>query len=71
MADATTMQGFDIYMRYTDADGKKTVRDQRVWDKDTFLAARQAEADRENAKEKTTKVKAEQITREQFLKERK
>lgn len=73
MAEAT-IAGLDIFMRYTDPEGKATVREQRVWDKERFLAARQAEADKENARQRVGEPRlagAQQITREQYLKERK
>lgn len=67
--------GFDLFMRHTDTDGKATVRSTRVWDKALFLAAREAEAQRENAKAKEkgkpALAAAQQITQEQYLKERK
>ena len=63
----------DIYMRYTGADGKKHVKDHRVWDASRFVAARSAEAKRLNAEEKDEAKRnhyAEQITEEQYRAER-
>lgn len=67
------MQAFDLYMRHTDASGRAVVREHRVWDKDAFLAARKAEAERANldAPEVSPRLaSSEQITREQYLRER-
>jgi hypothetical protein len=63
----------DIYMRYTDASGKTHVQEHRVWDSTRFVAARAADAKAENAKEKDEEKRrhyAEQITEEQYRKER-
>lgn len=67
--------GFDYYMRHTSGDGKTLVRETRVWDKDRYRTAREAECSRENAKPENiakghTRAKVEQITREQYLAER-
>lgn len=66
--------GVDVFMRHTDVNGKKTVMLHRSWDKERTIAARQADAQRENAKQKDGEprlAKSEQITEEQYLKERK
>ena len=69
--NGATSHGLDIYMRYTDTAGKTTVREQRVWDKDRFVTARQADAAKENDKASGPKLAAaQQITRDQYLKER-
>lgn len=67
------LQGFDIYIRHTDAAGRAVVREHRVWHKEAFLAARQGEAKMENEKapkDSPRLAAAEQITREQYLRER-
>ena len=58
-----------IWMRYTNQDGKSHVVEHQVWDKDIFLATREDEAAGERARG-NTKVKAEQITQEQYRSER-
>ena len=71
---SATAHGRDIYMRHTDTGGKSFVRLHRVWDADRFVAARQAEAEKLNADVKDGAprlAKAEQITEEQYRKERK
>ena len=63
----------DVYMRYTDANGKHSVQEHRVWDSSRFVAARAAEAKQLNAKEEDPEKRrhyAEQITEEQYRKER-
>lgn len=68
-----TMAGFDLFMRYTAVDGKTSVVQHRVWDKQAFLAARAAEAASENGKQKgdaPRMASAQQITHEQYLRER-
>lgn len=68
------MVGFDLFMRHTDTDGKSVVRSHRVWDKEAFIAARQGEAASENAKvkgDKPRKARVDQITEDQYRKERK
>lgn len=67
------MQGYDLFLRHTDASGRATVRMHRVWHKEAFLAARKAEAAQENdraPKDSPRLAAAEQITREQYLRER-
>lgn len=69
----SSMTGLTIYMRHTDTNGHRTVREHRVWDKDLFVNARTDEALQANRKVKQgepAKARAEQITREQYLKER-
>jgi uncharacterized protein YqfA (UPF0365 family) len=69
------MTSLDIFMRYTSTDGAVTTASHGVWDKQRFLDARQAEADKENAKARNegrkALAKAEQITAEQYRRERK
>ncbi len=67
------LQAFDLYMRHTDAAGNAVVREHRVHDKEAFIAARKADAERANqdAPPKCSRLaSAEQITREQYLRER-
>lgn len=71
--NSTTTSGFDFYYRSIDANGKTVVRETRVWDKDLFVASLQAAAEKENAGRKPGEKRlagAQQITREQYVKER-
>lgn len=56
----------EIYVRHTDKDGASIVAEHRVWDADRFMAARHVEATKAGGK-----AKSEQLTREQFLSEKK
>lgn len=58
-----TLITHDVYARNTDKDGKRFVSCHRVWDGDRFFASLQKAA----AKDGGT---AEQITHEQYMKER-
>lgn len=63
----------DIWMRHTNVDGKSYVAEHRVWDADRFVASQQRAAANLNADQKPGRprlAKAEQITEEQYLKER-
>lgn len=63
----------EIYMRHTSVDGTSYVASHVVWDADTFIAARQREAAKLNAGQKGNEPRmaaAQQITQEQYLKER-
>lgn len=55
----------DIFVRHTGKEGNSFVQQHRVWDADRFLNARQADAIKAGGK-----AKAEQITQEQFAKEK-
>lgn len=55
----------DVFARHTGKDGKSYVAMHRVWSADRFFAARAAEAAKEGGK-----TRCEQITQEQFTKER-
>lgn len=62
----------DLYMRHTDTGGRSWVIEHRVWDAERFVAAQAAAADQLNADvegDGPRKAKAEQITRDQYLKE--
>lgn len=62
-----------ISMRHTSVDGHRHVQQHLVWDAERFVQARQTEAANLNAKQepgKPRKACAEQITEEQFNKER-
>lgn len=52
---------FEIYIRYTDKEGKTHVASHFVWDAPRFVDARRAEAKKEGGK-----ASAEQITKEQY-----
>lgn len=69
--------GRSLYLRQTSADGKTHVTEHWVWDAERFLAARKRESEklnadalRDNAKA-TQLARVEQITDDQYLKERK
>jgi len=63
----------DIWMRHTGVDGKSYVAEHRVWDADRFVASQQQAAADLNARQKQGQprlAKAEQITEEQYRKEK-
>jgi hypothetical protein len=64
----------DIYLRHTAGDGSSTVREQRVWDAERFIAAQQAEAEKlasaAREKQEPAGFAVEQITQEQYRNER-
>lgn len=65
--------GRDLYVRQTDVNGKASVRMERVWDAERFLAARQRDCEKANNEQKPgepRKAAIEQITRDQFNKQR-
>lgn len=60
---------WEIWMRYTDNEGRIHVMEHIVWDEDTFLAAKQAEAAAERTRAKPGKpalAAAERITRAEY-----
>lgn len=64
-----SISGRDIYVRHTDTNGKSHVEQHRVWDRDRFIASRQADASQANAKvegDGKRLAKVELITAEQF-----
>jgi len=65
-SSASAFQGRDLYIRTTDAKGNVSRSRHRVWDAPRFMAARQSDAFRENAKEASTLARVEQITDDQF-----
>jgi hypothetical protein len=68
------MSARDIYMRHTSPEGKSYVMEHRVWDAERFVAACAAAAVTVNEKQDAGKprlAKSEQITRDQYLAERK
>jgi hypothetical protein len=69
MNPSNTLIPRDVYARHTNRDGTTYVTQHRVWDAERFFAARSAEAAKERAKE-GGKVSIEQITEEQYRKER-
>ena len=56
----------DVYLRHTDKDGRSYVREHRVWDADKFIASQLGHALKEGGK-----AFVQQLTREQYNKERK
>lgn len=74
-ASSTAPAARDLHMRYTDTNGKTTVREHRVWGAgDKFLAARAAEAQQLNAevkgKDAPRLAKVEVITQAEYRQER-
>lgn len=71
------MPGRDIFMRHTNTDGKAYVMNHRVWDAERFIASQQQAVAKLNADArqanppKPALAKAEQITDDQYRKERK
>lgn len=71
----TTLEnvGFDVHLRHTNTDGKSYVQSHRVWNKDRFMVANEQAVAKLNAERKpgeSRKAKVEQITEEQYMKER-
>lgn len=63
----------DIWIRHTGVDGRAYVAEHRVWDAERFMAFLQKAAADLNAKQEPgqpRKAKAEQITEEQYRKEK-
>lgn len=63
----------DLWMRHTGVDGQSYVAEHRVWDAERFVAAQQRAAANLNAQQKPDQprlAKAEQITEEQYRKEK-
>ncbi|AVQ84261.1 hypothetical protein [Variovorax sp. PMC12] len=56
----------DVFARHTDKDGNVHVSQHLVWDSDRFFTARRADAAKEGGK-----ADIQQITAEQYRKERK
>lgn len=64
--------GRDIYVRHTGVDGKSRAEYHRTWDADTLLKSLQAAVDKVNRdKGAGSRAAIQQITKEQYLKERK
>ena len=62
-----------IYVRHTAVNGKSHVEAHLVWDADKFMAVRQTESSNLNSEQKPgapRKARAEQITHDQYLKEK-
>ncbi len=63
----------DIWLRHTSTDGKSHVQCHRVWDAERFVASQQQAAQNLNDKvegDGPRKASVQQITEEQFNKER-
>lgn len=63
----------EVYARHTDTNGKAYVASHIVWDAERYFAARSTEAANLNADQKPGAprlAKCEQITREQYRKEK-
>ena len=66
--------GWDLFLRHTNPSGDSYVASHRAWDKERFLAARRADAEKVNRdqKEGAPRLAAiQQITEEQYRTERK
>lgn len=69
--------GHDVYVRHTNTDGKSHVMNHRVWDAQRFMASQQSAVEKLNAEACNAKppkpalAKCEQITEDQYRKERK
>lgn len=61
-----TLTTRDVFARHTDKGGTVHVEQHRVWDADRFFAARRADSAKEGGK-----ADIQQITEEQYRKERK
>ncbi len=73
MSLADTLQTRDIWVRHTSTTGSSHVQHHRVWDAQRFIDARAKDAAEVNAKQKDGEprlARVEQITEEQFKKER-
>jgi hypothetical protein len=57
----------DLYCRLTDHEGKVALLATRVWNAERFMLHSSIEANNSNAKNNSTKAKAEQLTAEQFF----
>lgn len=60
----------EIFVAYHDESGRKTVHHHIVWDRPRFMLTRALEALALNKAKGSTKARAEQITRAEYLKER-
>lgn len=70
---ALELMGRDLWLRHTGTDGKSHVMQHRVWDAARFLASQQAAVAKVNADQKSDAkhtARVEQITEEQYRKER-
>lgn len=56
----------EIYVRHTSKAGSSYVQQHRVWDADRFMAARRSEVQKEGGK-----AAVQQLSREQYLAEKK
>ena len=56
----------EIYVRHTSKDGSSYTQEHRVWDADRFMQARQTEVKKEGGK-----AAVQQLTRDQFLADKK
>lgn len=68
-----TAFGRDIYLRHTGTDGNSFVQDHRAWDAERLLESRKRDAAAANERVEAGKPrlsKVEQITKEQYLAER-
>lgn len=65
------LAGRDVYVRHTDINGHSSVDSHRVWDIGLFMAARERDCAKANTENKGGKARVEQITKPQYLSERK
>lgn len=65
--------GRDLYLKRTACDGKSVIEEHRVWDADRFLTSQRKQAEKLNADQKEGEPQhaaIQQVTREQYLAER-
>lgn len=73
MSAEVAMVGHEVYVRHTGTDGSHHVMEHRVWDGALFIASQERAAQALNDEVKgdgKRLAKAEQITRDQYLRER-
>lgn len=73
MSAASEMVCREVYVRHTGTEGASHVMEHRVWDAERFIASQQQAAKALNDKvegDGKRLAKAEQITRDQYLQER-
>lgn len=66
MAIDTSLQGRDCFLKSTDAAGRVTYSEHRVWDIGLFMESRQRAAAADNTRNGSTKASCDQITRDQY-----
>lgn len=62
------MEGRDVYVRITNADGKSHIREHRVWDAEKFVSTLSKQGS--SAKKEADRFTVTMVTREDYQKER-